>query len=231
LVIDYCSFFDYCILVIVSLILMSNFQQTVNLKKPSDEESVEAEPQTEEAPKKVIRKKIVKKQRSTGAEAIDEVYQADGLNIEPKPELKQFESVVPRLAYEPMYKRLSMILMVLLVVTISYFLFFFPNSNKPRVDQEPSWYMVKLMNDETYYGLITDKTADPVVISSVYYNYDQLNAEDVGVPDTGNLRLVKRGKETHGPSGTMYIYHAQIKTIDELSQDSKVLKAILNYEQ
>ena len=97
---------------------MSNFQQTVNLKQPA--EKPEETPAPEEKP---IRKKVVRKQRPNGAEAIDEVYQADKLDIEPKPELRQFESVVPRLAYEPMYKRLSMILMVLLVVTVSYFLF------------------------------------------------------------------------------------------------------------
>jgi len=212
---------------------MNNFQQTVNLKKPSEEEPVEAT----SAPTK--KKRVIKKQRpsraegserrATNANLIDEVYQADKLNIEPKPELKQFESVVPRPVYESMYRRLSMILMVLLVATVFYFLFF-PLGKKQTVDMEPRWCMVELLNNETYYGQITDKTADPVVISSVYYNYDQLNSEDGSVPDTGNLRLVKRGKETHGPSGTMYIYQVQIKTIDELSQDSKVLQAILNYE-
>ncbi len=229
MVIDYCFFFDYCILVIVSLILMSNFQQTVNLKKPSEEEPVEAAPVPEEKP--IKRKKIVRKHRSNGAEAIDEVYQADGLNIEPKPELRQFESVVPRMAYGPMYKRLSMILIVMLTATIFYFLFFFPNSNKPNVNQEPSWYMVKLMNEETYYGLIGDTTADPIVIKSVYYNYDQLNSDKETKADTGNLRLVKRGKETHGPDGTLSVVRAQVVFMEPLQEDSKVLKAILNYEQ
>ncbi|MCK5211577.1 hypothetical protein KAJ89_02650 [Candidatus Parcubacteria bacterium] len=205
---------------------MSNFQQTVNLKESA--EKPEETPAPEERP--IKRKKVIRKQRPNGAEAIDEVYQADGLNIEPKPELKQFESVVPRMAYEPMYKRLSMILMVLLVVTISYFLFFFPNRNDIKVDQEPNWYMVKLMNEETYYGLIGDTTADPIIIKSVYYNYDQLNSEESSQPSSGNLRLVKRGKEMHGPDGTLSVVRAQVVFMEPLTEDSKVLKAILNYE-
>ena len=124
-----------------------------------------------------------------------------------------------------------MILMVLLVVTISYFIFFFPNSSKPHVNMEPKWYMVKLMNNEIYYGLIGDTTADPIVIKSVYYNYDQLNSDKEAQADTGNLRLVKRGKEMHGPDGTLSVVRAQVVFMEPLKEDSKVLKAILNYEQ
>ena len=199
---------------------MSNFQQTVNLRDVAEK--------PEERP---IKKKIVKKQRPSRAEAIDEVYQADKLNIKPKPELKQFERMNIRLVNESVYKRLFIILIIFSAAAVFYFLFFPLDNNKDKHDLEPEWYMVKLMNDEIYYGLISDTAADPVIINSVYYNYDQLNSEDSSPPDSGNLRLVKRGKETHGPSGTLSIVRAQVVFMEPLNDDSKVLKAILNYEK
>jgi hypothetical protein len=71
------------------------------------------------------------------------------------------------------------------------------------------------------------------VIENVYYDYDQLNpaAKEEERSDTSSLRLVKRGKETHGPVGTMNIVRAQIVYMEPLANDSKVLKAILDYEK
>ncbi|MCK5062093.1 hypothetical protein KAR28_06135 [Candidatus Parcubacteria bacterium] len=206
---------------------MSNFQQTVNLKKTT--EKPEETPVPRE--RSIKKNKVIKKQRFNKAEAIDEVYQTDKLDIKSKPELKQFERMDAKPVNESMYKRLSIILIMFLAAGIFYFLFFPLDNNKDKHDAEPKWYMVKLMNNEIYYGLISDTAADPVIINSVYYNYDQLNSEDSSLPESGNLRLVKRGKETHGPSGTLSVVRAQVVFMEPLTEESKVLKAILNYEK
>ena len=97
------------------------------------------------------------------------------------------------------------------------------------------WYAVKLVNNEIYYGQIGDTKADPVTVKNVYYNYNQAigdNAENDSAPDeSGNLRLVKRGEEIHGPTGEMSIVRSQILFIEQMKEDSNVLNAILNYER
>ena len=88
------------------------------------------------------------------------------------------------------------------------------------------------MNDEIYYGQIDDIKSDPIVIKNAYYNYDQANKEKNKEEDkSNNLRLIKRGKETHGPNGTMDIVRSQVVYMELLSDDSKVLQAIINYEK
>lgn len=100
--------------------------------------------------------------------------------------------------------------------------------NTPQIQKNTSWYMIKLANGEIYYGQSSDIKSDPVVIRNVYYDYDQGKGKETN--DAGSLRLVKKGKESYGPSGTMNVVRSQILFFDELSPESKVLKAILEYE-
>jgi len=89
------------------------------------------------------------------------------------------------------------------------------------------WYAIKLVNNEVYYGQVTNPTADPVAINNVYYNYQAKDEAD----QSNNLRLVKRGQETYGPSGGMLVVRSQILYMEPLKKDSKVLGAILEYEK
>jgi len=57
-----------------------------------------------------------------------------------------------------------------------------------------------------------------------------LNKTDKETGAAGNLRLVKKGKETYGPSGVMEVVRSNVVYMDILKEDSKVLKAILDYE-
>ena len=120
--------------------------------------------------------------------------------------------------------------MIIFIGNIIYWLFF----NGEEVNQPSdnlNWYAVKLINKEVYYGQVYDVSADPVIIKNVYYNYEQINNKGGDASETDNIRLVKRGKETHGPSGIMDIIRSQIIYMEELKDDSKVLKAILEYEK
>ncbi len=133
---------------------------------------------------------------------------------------------------EKIIKITVFILAFLIVVFIARVLFF-SNKNFGKSDETRNWYSVKLVNGEIFYGQISDVKADPVVMSNVYYNYDQSKNKDglSQTGETGNLRLVKRGKETHGPDGTMDIVRSQVLFMEQLKDDSKVLKAILDYEK
>lgn len=131
---------------------------------------------------------------------------------------------------------LVFILAVLAVGATVYYLFF--KTKGPVSDAKAqNWHAIKLLDGEIFYGQVFDVKADPIVIANVYYNYDQAKQNSEAkdktktVEETGNLRLVKRGKETHGPAGTMNIVRAQVLFMEPLKTDSKVLQAILDYEK
>lgn len=201
---------------------MDNFQKTVNLKDKAEKERqrmLYGEPEKSE-------KKVKSK-----AEGIDEVFKPTiNVNVNNDNDLRQINKPIVKQA-SVLYKRLGLLTFVILFLLLGYFLFGRDNKNNKVEDSiNNNWYAVKMDNGDMYYGQIEDTSADPVMVKNVYYDYDQLNKTEGGDKPTGSLRLVKKGKETYGPSGTMELYHAKIISLDVLSQDSKVLKAILDYE-
>lgn len=128
------------------------------------------------------------------------------------------------------YKGLVFVLIIVILFLVYYSFFRTTgDQNQETINMEEKWYSVELVNGEVFYGLISDVKADPLVVKNVYYNYDQeKDGEEVG---SGNLRLVKRGKETHGPDGSINIIRTQVKFFEELKPESKVLQAILANEE
>ncbi len=188
----------------------NNFQQTVNLRE------------------KMKKAKLASQNKRS--EQINRVYNNEN-GEDVKEDLQKINQPKVRQVNEKLTKRIVIILAIILIGAVIYWLF---NNKEPEdldISKEQKWYAVKLVDGEVYYGQINDLSADPVAVNNVYYNYDQVTDKETEADEIGNIRLVKRGKETHGPSGTMYIYQVQIEIIDELSQDSKVLGAILEYEK
>lgn len=208
--------------------MTEDFQKTVNLREKMKKKS-----QPESKPPIVHRK--VKRR----AEEIDQVYNSEVEDKITKPDLRKITRPEVRRVNEPIFKRIIIIVAFIVIGLAVYGLFFRGDSNGPATDTvaQPKWYAVKLVTGEVYYGQISDIAADPIIISSVYYNYDQLSPstspeqENEKKKETGSLRLVKRGKETHGPEGTMNIVRSQVIYMEPLKEDSKVLKAILDYER
>jgi hypothetical protein len=196
----------------------SDFQKTVNLKDKAEKDRQRMIYGESEKPK------------SKAAE-IDEVYQ-DDKNVKVNTELRQISKPLLKKDNSNLIKKIVSILAIVLVLGTAYFMLARHSNNQPKTNgnQTGSWYAVKLDNGDMYYGQIDNTSADPVVMRNVYYDYDQVNKTTNGTNPTGNLRLVKKGKETYGPSGTMEIYHVKIVSLDLLGSDSKVLRAILDYE-
>lgn len=123
------------------------------------------------------------------------------------------------------------VLIFLALALVSTF-FYYQDIYQPKKEElGRAWYSVKLVDGEVYYGQVEDTSSDPVVIKNVYYNYDQINEGDKAEAEIGNIRLVKRGQETHGPDGSMNVVRSQVLFMEQLNKDSKVLKAILEYEK
>jgi len=194
--------------------MSDNFEQTVNLKEKMEQQRRLAE------------------RKASGA--IEKIYQPDD-GEEMKRELQQISRPQSKQMNPARWRLAVLILAAVILLVTGYWLFAKQKIGFGGAGKSQGWYAVTLKtNDEMYYGQIGDTKANPIELKNVYYNYDQINnsADKSNTStETGTLRLVKRGKETYGPSGSMLIYQTEIKTIDKLAEDSKVLKAILDYEK
>jgi hypothetical protein len=160
----------------------------------------------------------------------------------PKKEFQKFNRPNMSRLNEAMIKRILLGVGALLVIIAIFYLVGrkgkqlpveTKNNTNPVVaeTQDFKWYAVKLANNEVYYGQISDLKSDPVVVTNVYYDYDMKNAASGEKTEEGSLRLVKRGKETHEPTGTMDVIRSQVLFMEPLKDDSKVLQAIKEYEK
>jgi len=206
--------------------MSNNFQQTVDLKEQMERRKKQARQRKA--------KQFASPVSSSALSAdsgLEQVYN-DGEKDKIRKELQKISQPRANRVNEILLKRLVILLAIILVAATVYLLFFKAEGGEVgRKSSSQKWYTVKLVNGEIYYGQISDLSADPVVISNVYYNYDQLRDGKKEVDETSNIRLVKRGKETHGPDGTMNIVRSQILFMEPLKEESKVLQAILEYEK
>lgn len=208
---------------------MSDFQQTVDLRGQAEKQRLPAAWASRSAPVKKI------------TAPLEKIYQPAEAK-EPEKDLRKISQPKTGGPSAGLFRQLVFVIAILAAVIAVYFLFFRTKENGPA-PLASGWYAVKLVDGEIFYGQISDVRADPVVIANVYYNYDQTKpnaeakdsgqaAEAAGLAAlSGNLRLVKRGKETHGPDGSLNVVRAQILYMEPLKSDSKVLRAMLEYEK
>ncbi|MDO9399599.1 MAG: hypothetical protein Q7T79_02865 [bacterium] len=192
--------------------MSSGFQQTVNLKEQVEQQRKESQRQSLEKIEHVFGR--------TADDGIKEELQK--INKPVKKEIKSNSGLM----------QIVVFILVFLIIGFTVYNLFFENKTIfEKTIKTQSWYAVKLVNNETFYGQIKDTKADPIVMDNVYYNYDQGKDDKKEIAETTNLRLVKRGKETHGPVGTMDLVRSQVLFMEPLKTDSKVLQAILGYEK
>lgn len=153
-------------------------------------------------------------------DSLDRVYSGDKNDLSKlkKPNFKKNNS--------GLLKKVFLAFVFIIFIIALYFVFI--NYKNKQKNLSENWYSVKLINGEIYFAQVADLNSDPMEIINVYYNYDQQKGENI---ENQSLRLVKRGQETYGPTGTMHIIRSQILYLEPLKNDSKVLNAILNYER
>ncbi len=197
--------------------MSDNFQQTVDLREQAERRRRGISPKKNSAP-------------------IEKVY-ADGADGRPGPDFKTISR--PKTSgpgYGPVKAGLFILAAVFIFAAVYYLFFRQPDSADTAVKNQ-NWYAVKLVDGTIYYGQVADPKAEPVIVKNVYYNYDQAKLTNAAkdqyktIEETGNIRLVKRGQETVGGDGTMLFYHVNILLLEALKPESKVLKAILEYEK
>lgn len=173
-----------------------------------------------------LREEMARKKKQSQVNQIKSVY-----DIDEEGTLKKINRPNQSIEGNAMSWKNIFLIIVLAIVLVFSFFYYFDVYRPNKMSQEKEWQAIKLINEEMFYGQIKDIGANPVVVNNVYYNYDQINEERKDDKEMGNIRLVKRGQETHGPTGSMSIISSQILFIEPLGEDSKVLRAILDYEK
>lgn len=118
---------------------------------------------------------------------------------------------------------------------------------KQMAPAKPSGYVaVFLTNNQVYFGKLGDLGGQYATLSDVYYLrvqralVDETQGADITVedkkattktPQTKNeLTLIKLGDELHGPTDEIKLNRDHILFIEELKDDSKVIKAIEQFK-
>jgi hypothetical protein len=89
------------------------------------------------------------------------------------------------------------------------------------------WQAVFLEDGQVYFGRLSSYNQRFALLDQVYYlklssGLQQGAASELG----GQLNLIKLGGEAHGPEGKMYIAKDNILFVENLKDDSAVVRAI-----
>lgn len=136
--------------------------------------------------------------------------------------------------------RIGLIIIIIIAVLLSYWIR--QGLEKGIILHKPQseYQAVFLSNNQVYFGKITNQNQAEVILSDIYY-FTTLRSLQYGedknqLPDTPQMSpdtfsLVKLGQELHGPKDEMRINRNHILFIEDLKEDSKVLKAIKDYKE
>jgi len=101
------------------------------------------------------------------------------------------------------------------------------------VNEKTDWQAVFLTNGEVYFGKIVSQDDQTLVLRNIYYPQDPglLRQTKMSSKQSDEIQLIKLGNELHGPTDEMRINRDQVLFTQNLKEDSKVVRAIRNYEE
>ncbi len=104
---------------------------------------------------------------------------------------------------------------------------FFQKTN-PKLS---GYQAVFLANGQVYFGKISNKGGDYVVLKDIYYLQAGKQLQAGADTSDSQLSLVKLGNELHAPDDVMNISRAQILFYEDLKTDGRVAQAIAEYQK
>ncbi len=98
------------------------------------------------------------------------------------------------------------------------------SNNLPK-ELKDKWQAVFLDDGQVYFGRLENYNRSYVSLKNVYY----LKVASDLQTSSSNLNLIRLGGEAHGPEGEMFINKQKISFIENLKNDSTVVRAILTH--
>jgi nitrogen fixation-related uncharacterized protein len=121
------------------------------------------------------------------------------------------------------------IVVVVLLIAGGWFFWSMQSGKSNDTSVDGAYQAVFLSNGQVYFGMITDRSRDGVVLEDVYYlrTQQELQAptedEEARKPQ---VTLVKLGDEIHAPLDRMTINREHVLYIETLKDDGQVVRAI-----
>jgi len=118
---------------------------------------------------------------------------------------------------------------ILLILLGGAFYFYQAKGKLVEIDYQA----VFLDNGQVYFGRVSNKESVYVKLTDIYYLQSKQSLQNQtkdGILNQPDLALIKLGKELHGPRDEMEINRDHILFIETLADDSRVVRAIREYE-
>ena len=126
------------------------------------------------------------------------------------------------------YHKTGVILLIVgivLLLVVLAFLAFSLTQNQTKKAQ--AWKAVFLTSGQSYFGHIVKQTKTEIVLHDVYYlQLQQIPAKKGEKKPSQQLSLIKLGQETYGPENAITINRSHVIFIEQLREDSQVVKKI-----
>lgn len=127
-----------------------------------------------------------------------------------------------------MKKQLRLIGGVAILLILLGGAFYFYQAKKKFIEED--YQAVFLDNGQVYFGKIRNVKSTYVTLTDVYYFGPSTRSVRSGQGENDDVVLVKLGSEVHGPTDEMKILRDHILFIETLADDSRVIRAIREYE-
>ncbi|HPI67260.1 MAG TPA: hypothetical protein PKZ16_01835 [bacterium] len=104
---------------------------------------------------------------------------------------------------------------------------------KPMTENKTEWQAIFLADGQVYFGKVTTENSRTIIIKNIYYLQtpgviQQGGGDNINKQGT-EISLIKLGNEVHGPTDEMRINRQQVLFVEDLKDDSKIVKAIKDY--
>lgn len=135
------------------------------------------------------------------------------------------------------WKALVVVVAIIVIATVAAAGFYYKASAPTAIDNK-KYQAVFFTNGQVYFGKLSPLNNDYMTLSDVYYlqSEDSTAANGSENPqnaaaDQSSMKLVKLGKEIHGPEDQMVISKDQVIFYENLKDDGKVASTIKKYQQ
>jgi len=133
-----------------------------------------------------------------------------------------------------------------LSILIIVFAFGFNKLTELQKDNKPSFQAVQslsqeflqsefqavfLDNGQVYFGKIDKANNKEIILKEIYYLQTNPNTKTAINKPNQDIKLIKFGHELHAPKDEMLINQEHVLFIENLKDDSKIIKAIKNKSQ
>lgn len=127
-----------------------------------------------------------------------------------------------------MMQNQKIFLVAVAIIALLLILFGFPAVSSKAID-EKTYQAVFLTNGQVYFGKLEKPTSHYPRLTDVYYlrqNQQIQQGEEQSTTTQPQVSLIKLGDELHGPLDEMLLNRDHILFLENLKDDSRVVKAI-----